>query len=234
MATFRHVGTVHHYQSLLIEGMAARGYPRDFAERCFEQIKGFGEYGFPESHAQAFAWLAYVSSWLKCHYPAVFACALLNSQPMGFYAPAQLVRDAREHGVMEDRGYRQAMRLGGMGNNRPVRVAGIVLVRQRPGTASGVIFATIEDETGIVNVIIWPKTFERFRRIVLGAKLLGVDGRLQREGRVIHVIADRLTDLSADLSTLTEGGPPVPPPLARADEARRPGRDPDYRSRDFH
>jgi len=99
MATFRHHGTVHNYQDLLIEGMVSRGYERDFAERCYEQIKGFGEYGFPESHAQAFAWLAYVSSWLKCRHPAVFTCALLNSQPMGFYAPAQLVRDAQEHGV---------------------------------------------------------------------------------------------------------------------------------------
>ncbi|MGH6786479.1 MAG: error-prone DNA polymerase, partial [Novosphingobium sp.] len=99
MATFRHNGTMHHYQERLIEGMVGRGYPRDFAERCFEQIKGFGEYGFPESHAQAFGWLAYVSSWLKRHYPAAFTAALLNSQPMGFYAPAQLVRDAQEHGV---------------------------------------------------------------------------------------------------------------------------------------
>ena len=99
MATFRHHGTVHNYQDLLIEGMIARGYERDFAERCYEQIKGFGDYGFPESHAQAFAWLVYVSSWLKCRHPAVFTCALLNSQPMGFYAPAQLVRDAQEHGV---------------------------------------------------------------------------------------------------------------------------------------
>ncbi len=99
MATFRHRGIVHKYQELLVEGMTARGYQRDFAERCFEQIKGFGEYGFPESHAQAFGWLAYVSSWLKCRHPAVFTCALLNSQPMGFYAPAQLVRDAQEHGV---------------------------------------------------------------------------------------------------------------------------------------
>ncbi len=99
MATFRHHGTVHNYADLLIEGMVSRGYARDFAERCYEQIKGFGDYGFPESHAQAFAWLAYVSSWLKCRHPAVFICALLNSQPMGFYAPAQLVRDAQEHGV---------------------------------------------------------------------------------------------------------------------------------------
>jgi error-prone DNA polymerase len=99
MATFRNVGTMHRYEEMLIDGMVKRGYERDFAERCFGQIKGFGEYGFPESHAQAFGWLAYVSSWLKCHHPAVFTCALLNSQPMGFYAPAQLVRDAQEHGV---------------------------------------------------------------------------------------------------------------------------------------
>jgi error-prone DNA polymerase len=99
MATFRNVGTMHRYEEMLVEGMVARGYTRDFAERCFGQIKGFGEYGFPESHAQAFGWLAYVSSWLKCHHPAVFSCALLNSQPMGFYAPAQLVRDAQEHDV---------------------------------------------------------------------------------------------------------------------------------------
>ena len=99
MATFRNVGTMHRYEEMLVDGMVARGYTRDFAERCFGQIKGFGEYGFPESHAQAFGWLAYVSSWLKCHHPAVFTCALLNSQPMGFYAPAQLVRDAQEHGV---------------------------------------------------------------------------------------------------------------------------------------
>jgi error-prone DNA polymerase len=99
MATFRNRGIIHHYQELMIDGMIARGYEPDFAERCFEQIKGFGSYGFPESHAQAFAWLTYVSSWLKCRHPAVFTCALLNSQPMGFYAPAQLVRDAQEHGV---------------------------------------------------------------------------------------------------------------------------------------
>ena len=99
MATFRNHGTMHRYQEMLIEGMVRRGYDHDFATRCFDQIKGFGEYGFPESHAQAFGWLAYVSSWLKCHHPAVFTCALLNSQPMGFYAPAQLVRDAQEHGV---------------------------------------------------------------------------------------------------------------------------------------
>ncbi len=99
MASFRNPGTIHSFRDKFVEGMTDRGYTRDFAERCFRQIEGFGEYGFPESHAASFAHLAYVSSWLKCHYPAVFACALLNSQPMGFYAPAQIVRDARDHGV---------------------------------------------------------------------------------------------------------------------------------------
>src|SRR5207253_5421439 len=99
MATFKRVGTIGTFQRKMIDGMLANGYARDFAERCFQQIEGFGEYGFPESHAASFALLVYVSAWLKCHYPAVFAAALLNSQPMGFYAPAQIVRDAREHGV---------------------------------------------------------------------------------------------------------------------------------------
>ena len=99
MATFRNVGTIHHFREKMINGMTARGYEAEFAARCFKQIEGFGSYGFPESHALSFARLVYVSAWIKCHQPAVFACALLNSQPMGFYAPAQLVRDAREHGV---------------------------------------------------------------------------------------------------------------------------------------
>jgi error-prone DNA polymerase len=99
MATFRNVGTMPQFEQELIGGMVARGYPRDFAERCFNQIKGFGSYGFPESHAQSFARLVYVSSYLKCRYPAAFACALLNAQPMGFYAPAQIVQDARDHDV---------------------------------------------------------------------------------------------------------------------------------------
>ncbi len=99
MATFRRVGTIKTFYEKMIEGMVARGYEEDFAARCFKQIEGFGEYGFPESHAASFALLVYVSSWLKRHYPAAFTCALLNSQPMGFYAPSQLVRDAREHGV---------------------------------------------------------------------------------------------------------------------------------------
>lgn len=99
MATFRHMGTIHEYEEKLVQGMVRRGYPEDFAAACFNQIKGFGEYGFPESHAAAFARLVYVSAWLKWRHPEVFAAALLNSQPMGFYAPAQIVRDAREHGV---------------------------------------------------------------------------------------------------------------------------------------
>src|SRR6201993_1870646 len=99
MATFRKNGTIHRFESKMIEGMAARGYARDFADRCFRQIEGFGEYGFPESHAASFALLVYASAWMKCHYPDVFAASLLNSQPMGFYAPAQIVRDAQEHGV---------------------------------------------------------------------------------------------------------------------------------------
>ena len=99
MATFRRRGTIGRLEQKMVSRMVERGYDAHFAARCFNQIKGFGEYGFPESHAASFAHLVYVSSWLKCHYPAVFACALLNSQPMGFYAPAQIVRDAREHGV---------------------------------------------------------------------------------------------------------------------------------------
>jgi error-prone DNA polymerase len=99
MATFKRIGTINRFGVRFIEGMVENGYPREFAERCFKQIEGFGTYGFPESHAASFALLVYVSSWLKCHYPDVFACALLNSQPMGFYAPAQIVRDARDHGV---------------------------------------------------------------------------------------------------------------------------------------
>jgi error-prone DNA polymerase len=99
MATFRNTGSIDRFRDKLICGMTARGYTRDFAERCFQQIEGFGSYGFPESHAASFAHLVYISSWIKCHHPAAFSCALLNSQPMGFYAPAEIVRDAREHGV---------------------------------------------------------------------------------------------------------------------------------------
>ncbi len=386
MATFRKNGTIHQFESKMIEGMVAKGYERDFAERCFRQIEGFGDYGFPESHAASFALLAYVSAWFKCHYPAVFACALLNSQPMGFYAPAQIVRDAIEHGVevrpvdvnfsdwdctletamngfalrlglrqikglgeedaqrlvaQRGNGYadslalsrrgglsprvlatlaradacrslsldrRQALwalqgqgamplplfaaaaeeeqgaeapvtlpimalgehvaedystlhfslkshplallrhrlppsldlpaaRLATLSDGARVGVAGLVLVRQRPGTASGVIFATLEDETGVANIVIWPRVFESHRRIVLTAHLMGVVGRLQRGGLVIHVVADRLVDMSFLLGELAAGSPSPPAPLARADEVARPGHDPrvtGYRSRDFH
>ena len=384
MATFRKTGTIHNFRAKMVEGMVARGYERAFAERCFSQIEGFGEYGFPESHAASFALLAYVSAWVKYHYPAVFACALLNSQPMGFYAPAQIVRDAAEHGVevlppdvnlsdwdctlelaggfalrlglrqikglsekdadllLERRGngyadpavlWRRsrlqpraleaiaradacrsmgldrretlwalkglgegplpifaaageeeqgaeapaplpamalpehvaedyaslhlslkshplallrgrlpaacglpAAALAGKTNGAKVGVAGLVLVRQRPGTASGVIFATLEDETGIANIVIWPRVFECHRRIVLTGRLIGVAGRLQREGMVVHVVADRLMDLSFLLGELARGEI-LNPPLARADEVRRPGHDArelPYRSRDFH
>jgi len=404
MATFRKVGTIHTFREKFVAGMAERGYDADFAERCFRQIEGFGEYGFPESHAASFALLVYVSAWMKCRYPAAFAAALLNSQPMGFYAPAQIVRDAREHGVAvlppdvnlsgwdsalvvdsqpsrfrpapspghpkdigngwpgggagrcdstlventmalrlglrqvrglsEDdadrlvaargNGYRDpvalwrraglgvavlerlaradafvsmgldrrqalwaikglgeaplplfaaareaergdepavilpempigeavvedyaALRLTlrrhpldllraplqGMGvtpaarlvetrNDARVTVAGLVLVRQRPGSASGVIFVTLEDETGVANVIVWPHAFERFRRVVLTARLLRVTGRLQREGIVTHVIADRLEDLSHMLDGLAEGAD-FTHSHDRADEVRR-------------
>ena len=371
MATFRRTGTIHMFREKLIEGMAARGYDRDFAARCFQQIEGFGEYGFPESHAASFSLLVYVSSWLKCHYPEVFAAALLNSQPMGFYAPAQIVRDAREHGVRvlpvdvnhsywdcslepDGDGGRCALRLGfrqikgfkeehgeaiaagraagaytdvadlwrrsgigaaalarvaGAGGfpsldldrrqglwavealgddplplfataptardatvdlpietagetvandyaslrlslnhhplgllreemtrlgavthdtlvrrqpDRPVTVAGLVLVRQRPGTASGVIFMTLEDETGIANIIVWPRTFETFRRVVMGARLVLVKGLLQREGIVTHVVANKIENLSHRLDALANGYGDGHPGHPRTDEVTRP------------
>ena len=415
MATFKRVGTIHTFQKKMIDGMTAKGYARDFAERCFEQIKGFGEYGFPESHAASFANLVYASCWLKCHYPDVFAAALLNSQPMGFYAPAQIVRDAQEHGVdvrdvdinasdwdcalevletesvqagaaatplpTASRGEGKnrlhprhadmtgdirtthALRLGlrqvsglseedgrvietsrGAGydsirdlwlrtslrpfvleklanadafrslglsrrdalwviralqrsgdkddlplfarvkmpemepdvalppmlpgeqvvedyrhlklslrahpvsflradlkahgilrnaaltetpSGRRVTIAGIVLIRQRPGTAKGVIFMTLEDETGIANTIVWPKIFETFRPVVLGARLVSVTGKLQNEKGVIHVVADRIDDLTALLGRLSDHGPAIES-LARCDEVKRP--DPGNRS----
>jgi len=344
MATFRNVGTIHSFFTKMVGGMVARGYERDFAERCFRQIEGFGSYGFPESHAASFAHLVYVSSWLKCHHPARFACALLNSQPMGFYAPAQIVRDAREHGagvrgvdvtaslwdctIEADATLRLGFRLiagfreewaeriararpadfdsltriglpeaalvaladadamHGLGLDRraalwqvrglqstaqlplfadlPVavrpaaltamskgeqviadyqttglslkahplrflrlrlardgvascteatgapdgsraRVAGLVLVRQQPGSASGVVFVTIEDETGIANIVIWPAVKERFRRVLVGSVLLLVEGHVQRspEG-VVHVIAERLEDRGYALDDLSD------------------------------
>ena len=425
MATFRHSGTIHNYRDRFIGGMVARGYEEDFATRCFQQIEGFGEYGFPESHAASFALLVYVSAWLKCHYPAVFACALLNSQPMGFYAPAQIVRDARDHGavvravdvnhsdwdsaleplVAEDEVEPCAMRLGlrqikgfkednaerlvaargpdyrdvydlwrraglgagameklaeadafasmglkrraalwavrglrdvplplfaaaearaekatshphstlshqggglfqatspppswgrageggitkegggdGQGANsapleilrepavmlpdmavgeevigdytalrlslkhhpmellRPtfadagaiqsrrlallktgtrVDVAGLVICRQRPGTASGVIFMTLEDETGVANIVVWPKMFETFRKPVLRARLIAVKGKVERDGLVIHVIADHIADRTEGLMALADGRPM--PPLHKVSAGR--------------
>ncbi|MGE4220309.1 MAG: error-prone DNA polymerase [Alphaproteobacteria bacterium] len=364
MATFRHVGTVHSFRKDFIAGMVANGYARDFAERCFRQIEGFGEYGFPESHAASFALLAYASAWMKRHYPAAFACALLNSQPMGFYAPAQIVRDAREHGVevrpvdinhshwdctLEPGMAGLALRLGfrqirglsqedtqqvvdSRGNGYPdpvslwrragvapavletlakgdafgsmglarrpalwavkriagrplplfeqmgetelaeeapvslpemlpgeqvvadyqalclslkchplallrpgltgvapagtlmdladgaaATVCGLVLVRQRPGSAQGVIFLTLEDETGVANIVVWPDVYERFRREVMTGRLLRVSGRLQKAGIVIHVVAERMENRSSELDALGAGDR-FAPPFIPADE----------------
>jgi error-prone DNA polymerase len=461
MATFKKAGIIHEFRDKMIDGMVKRGYTRDFAERCFQQIEGFGSYGFPESHAASFALLVYVSAWIKCKYPEVFAAALLNSQPMGFYAPAQIVRDAGEHGVAvrsvdinhsewdctleaiddaampaplpsreregpslpvpspacgrgpqlepspaggrgpqlesspacgrgqgeglaapaeenchavralsphpnplpqagegtrngigerDDRSVRRtsrALRLGlrlikgfaetdaaavvaargagyatprdlwrraglgaaalerlaqadafrslgldrrqalwalkGLGApplplfaaasrradeharpeqalpamtlgqhvvedygalslslkrhpvaflregltregmvraadlatlpvGRHLAIAGLVLIRQRPGTASGVIFATIEDETGVATLILWPPVFEAYRRVALGASLLGCVGKLQREGIVTHIVAERLIDLSPRLRALRDPATPQASP----------------------
>jgi len=399
MATFRRLGTIHTFRTKFIDGMITHGYEYEFAERCFRQIEGFGDYGFPESHAASFALLVYVSAWMKCHYPAVFACALLNSQPMGFYAPAQIVRDAYKHGVeirppcinhstwdctlepgdnsegpadglvlrlglrqikslseidatqvinCRGNGYTdpitmwqrtglsrkvleamvrgdvfhtigftrrealwairglgdaplplftvaseeghdvepevnlpemslgeqvvedysslrlslrchpltllrnhceeaiRACRLVEIENGERVSVCGLVLVRQRPGTAKGVIFMTLEDETGVANVIVWRNTFERFRRIVLTTRLVKVTGELQRQGIVVHVIADQLEDLSHLLDNLgmengfvSHSGPddeaPTPSlldPLGRQSRTRcQPIR---FQSRNFH
>jgi error-prone DNA polymerase len=416
MATFRHTGNVHLFRDKFIGGMTARGYDRDFAEHCFSQIEGFGEYGFPESHAASFALLVYASAFIKCHYPAVFCAAILNSQPMGFYQPAQLVRDARQHGVeiraadvnfsdwdsalelpspASGRGLagEHAVRLGfrlihglnedelkklvaargngfssierlasiagvsrftierlaeadafrslgldrraalwaarrldvigihtarraasakandalpllaphlgdelfpeqsialpamplcehvvedyvtsglslkahpvsffrdrltalGAIRNTELRsgphpslprkrgrdsegdlrltVAGLVLVRQRPGTSKGVIFMTLEDETDIANIIVWPKVFESNRRTVMTARFLAVRGRLQRAGLVIHVIAENFVDLSAELSSLRNGDLFLPAPSC---PSHHEGSWRILKSRDFH
>jgi error-prone DNA polymerase len=368
MATFRSRGMVHELQDMMVGRMIARGYYPDFAERCFNQIKGFGEYGFPESHAASFAQLVYVSSWLKCHYPAAFACALLNSQPMGFYAPAQIVRDAAEHGVavlpvdvnasswdniIEGAalrlGFRQvdglaeaamarlvaardagvfsdiadlrartgispavierlaaADAFGSLGLSRRqalwdarslipaadlplfaaanvrdegcerqftalphmplseevvadyqttrlslkahpvaflrpmlgercfvraaelrarkfrsfVNIAGVVLIRQRPGSAKGVCFITIEDESGVANIVVWPDMMERFRKVIMTARLLEVRGRVEYDDEVIHVIATHLADATHMLSQLSYD--PLTADMARADEVNRP------------
>ncbi len=368
MATFRKMGTIGNFEEKMVEGMVARGYEREFAERCFKQIEGFGDYGFPESHAASFALLVYASAWLKYAYPAAFAAALLNSQPMGFYASAQIIRDARDHhvqvfnidvnysvwdnvleaahavvgtpkkalrlGFRQIKGFKEvdaealvaargkgylsirdlwrrsgldaaalerlaeadafhslglsrraalweartlgdyelplfahaeskfrpgvnragftpvkepqvilpapklaedvmldyerlrlslkahpmelfrsdlakagmitAKRLEYVENGKKVRVAGLVLNRQRPGTAKGVIFATLEDETGWVNLVIWQKTFEKYRRIILSSRLLAVEGEVQKEGIVIHVVVKKAFDMGSKLSDLLE------------------------------
>ena len=384
LASFRRMGTIGQHRERFVNGMLANGYASEVAEACFAQIEGFADYGFPESHAAAFAMLTYVSSWLKCHHPAIFACALLNSQPMGFYAPAQIVRDAREHGVdvrpicvnrsdwdnrLERRGDGAlALRLGfrqikgfrrddaewikaargngyqdpeslwlragvqpavlerlaeadafaGLGLTRrdalwavrairapaplplfadpidgealrepavtlppmhlgeemvedylalrlslrahpmellrptlpgltphdqlplvpPGRVSacGLVITRQRPGTASGVIFLTLEDETGVCNVVVWPRVNDRFRRSVMGGRLLRVTGRLEREGIVVHLIADLIEDLSPLLAELGHPlGEAVGITAPQADDAPRPPRQPArYPPRAYH
>jgi error-prone DNA polymerase len=443
MATFKRNGEIHLFREKFLTGMRKNGYSADFATRCFDQIEGFGTYGFPESHAASFALLVYVSAWIKCFYPDVFACALLNSQPMGFYAPAQIVRDAREHGVEirpadvnhsrwdctleratectvagasfettaarspQDDGFltcinhrhpeerpedasrrthsvspmlgNRALRLGlrqikglaeadaerlvaargvgysdardlwrrsGLGRaalerlaaadalrsldldrrrglwalkalgeaplplfaksnchpglrrgdkkesetraaallpqmplgehvvedyvttgltikrhplaflraelkrdglvaaadlatlpvGRRLAIAGLVLIRQRPGSANGVVFITLEDETGIANLIVWPAILERFRRAALGATLLYCRGRLQREESVIHLVAEDLRDMTTRLGTLRQrsGDDPLPPRVTPREQV--PGhaaRDIVIPSRDF-
>ncbi|MGB7257246.1 MAG: error-prone DNA polymerase, partial [Pseudolabrys sp.] len=428
MATFKRIGTIGTFRTKMINGMLARGYPQDFAERCFGQIEGFGEYGFPESHAASFALLVYASAWLKCRYPDVFCAALLNAQPMGFYSSAQIVRDARDHGVEvrapdvnhsdwdstlepgpraaerlhdlhremadgirtthavrlglreikgmseDDAGLIAARRgdgydsvrdvwlrtglpprvlerladadaftslgltrrealwaakaLGRVGdrdddlplfvaaspavmpraggassnpgafgehseisaitgspafagddtpiirepdvalppmplgeevvndyrflrlslkahpsqflradldhrgilrnealrtaaNNTRVRISGLVTCRQRPGSANGVVFMTIEDETAVANAIVWPRTFERVRPVVLGARYVAITGIVQKESGVIHVVVDELEDLTVWLARLAQGGDGIDS-LVRCDEVRRP------------
>ncbi|GAA4489202.1 error-prone DNA polymerase [Gluconacetobacter asukensis] len=363
MATFKNTGTIGRFQTKLVEGMKANGYAPEFAERIYQQLEGFGSYGFPESHAASFAILAYSSSWMKCRHPDVFLASLLNSQPMGFYAPAQLVRDAREHGVEvrpvcvnvsrwdstlegpATEGGRFAVRLGmslvkgltdkdaacivgargvrpfasvddlwrragvrvaalthlaeadafrpslglprrealwaikalrdeplplfaaasvgreaeepavwlqpmregaevtrdynrigltlrdhpvaflrddlhGMGivpcrqaiearDGRRLTAAGLVLVRQRPGSAEGVVFLTLEDETSALNVIIWRDLFEKYRSRVMSGQMLAVMGSVQKEGGVVHLVAREITDLSdllADVGNRGAGG----------------------------
>jgi error-prone DNA polymerase len=389
MATFRNVGTMPKFERRMVDRMIARGYDSVFAQGCFDQIKGFGSYGFPESHAAAFAQLVYVSSWLKHYHPDAFCCGLLNSQPMGFYAPAQIVGDARKNGVevreidvsfsfgqntLEERiGKHHAMRIGfrqidgfeifdvddrlpekfGKSEKKPrhdywdqrivaaraqkpfasledfaretrlpkralilladadafrslgldrrealwtvrrlpddvplplftaaaareqpdeaalplpamplpeqvvadyqtlrlslkghpmeflrpmfseegvvaceavvhardkqwVRCAGVVLVRQRPGSAKGVVFMTLEDETGIANIVVWPKVMEKFRKEVMGARLIEVQGTIQSSpDKVVHLVAERLFDRSSDLMNLANDTlgrkHPIPP-----------------------
>src|SRR5688572_21377458 len=349
MAAWKRKGGLGPFEQRLVEGMRARGYDEGFARQVFQQILGFGEYGFPESHAASFALLVYVSAWLKRHEPAAFCCALLNSQPMGFYAPAQLVRDACAHGVtvlavdvhasavestletaedgapavrlgldrvrglareaalrivaaraegrfgrvadlarragltrrelaalaaagalsglaghrhragwevlgveaalpllpvtareeglpllpapsegedivtdyrtlgftlarhplallrprLEQDGWLTAAEVADLADGAPLCTGGIVVTRQRPGSAGGVIFVTLEDETGYVNLVVWSRIADAHRKAMLGARLLEVRGRLQREGEVRHVVVDALADRSALLGRLT-------------------------------
>ena len=366
LATFKRMGTISGFRDRFVSGMLARGYDADFAVRCFAQIEGFGSYGFPESHAASFARLVYISAWLKCHHPAIFTCALLNSQPMGFYAPAQLVQDLRVHGVevrpvsinhsawdctLESRadgalalrlGFRQIKGMreedatwitAARGNGYPdveslwrragvqpdtlerlaegdafaaigltrrdalwsskalrapaplplfgpdgeggiepsvtlppmtlgqeviedylalrlslrahpmellrpslpeslphdrllhakgrITITGLVITRQRPGTASGVIFLTLEDETGTANVVVWKRVYETFRKAVIAGRLVRVRGRIERDGPVMHLIAEHVEDVSSLLTTL---GRPVMIQSndGRADETKRP------------
>jgi error-prone DNA polymerase len=353
MATFKAKGKVSWYREKLVGGMMKKGYTEKFALRVFKQIEGFGSYGFPESHAASFALLVYISSWIKCYYPDIFAAALLNSQPMGFYQPAQIVIDARKHGVVVlpvDINYSQwdnmldekdgrycPVRLGfrqvkglreedmqtlvsgrlanyrnidqllnagvspsamerladadafrsialdrrqalwevsalrdhptGMFTGTPsqstaeqwielplmtpgehviqdyastslsliahpvsflrqslnhlgvvptselsqrkngmsVRVCGLITVRQRPGTAKGVLFITIEDETGFANLVVWSKTFEQYRKVILQSRLLMVEGKLQIAGEVIHVVVSACFNLNELMSLDFEG-----------------------------
>lgn len=390
LATFKRMGTIGGFRDRFVSGMLERGYDAEFAARCFAQIEGFGSYGFPESHAASFARLVYVSAWLKRHHPAIFTCALLNAQPMGFYAPAQLVRDARDHGIevrpvsvndslwdctIEPRadgtlalrlGFRQVkgMReedaiwiaaarangypdvesvwrragirpdaldrlaeadgfacLGlsrrdalwqaralkapkplplfgadGEGEREPlvdlprmtlgqeviedylalrlslrahpmellrpnlpeslpadrlgsatgrIHLIGLVITRQRPGTASGVIFLTIEDETGTANVVVWRKVYETFRAAVVAGRLLRVSGRIERDGQVTHLIAERVEDLSGRLASIghhirigaeTERAGETIRPTRVAGQARHPREQAKklFPSRDFH
>jgi len=351
MATFKAQGLISRFEQKLIAGMIKKGYTEEYAHRVFRQLEGFGSYGFPESHAASFAHLVYISAWIKCHYPEIFACALLNSQPMGFYQPAQIVADAKNHHVelrpidinysawdnlLEEKinkyhalrlGFRQvkginkdeieflilhrkefftciqqlrdiglsattletladadafrsigldrrqalwqvsashdqptgifrgqqfnvdeekkvslpqmmlsehvvhdyastslslkahpvsfireklqrlhiksSAELSGLHDGDPVNVAGLVLVRQRPGTAKGICFITIEDETGTANLVVFPNIFQEFRKEILQSRLLMAEGKLQIEGEVIHVIVNRCYNLSKLLQQLT-------------------------------
>ncbi len=370
MATFKAIGQVSRFECKLIEGMTANGYTLEFAQRIFKQIEGFGSYGFPESHAVSFALLVYVSSYLKCYYPDVFACALLNSMPMGFYQPAQIVSDARKHDVvvrpvdvnhsswdntLEEKqgaycvlrlGFRQvkgireddvqallaartkpyttitalreagvphstlekladadafrslgldrrralwevtalhdrpialfagtpsesatetqvtlpemsagehviqdyastslslkahpvsfireklqllhivsASDLNNLSDGMPVKIAGLILVRQRPGTASGICFITIEDETGCANLVVFQNLFDKYRKEILQSRLLMVEGTLQREGEVIHVVVQHCHNLTGLLRQLTvqKQEDPAVLTLSRADERK--------------